>query len=407
MSSRVGSRVDSRFGSRVVPTARALGAFALANARYWLTVAGEVRAQMRHWEARARAIEDPGLRELALEKLREEGFNAEAAAMAATIAPRHAREHAVRAIVALELMFDLLDGLTERPHEDPLGEGERLYAVFVAALECNGPAAQGSAIRPGRVSGAGQPFADQDKGDEAGETATTDRYLHELAGAVRAALAELPAASAIEASARRCALRGSQAQTRMHATATLGRAQLAGWAREQTHETELAWREFLAGAACSVLALHALIAAAADPRTTPADALAIETAYLYTGAVVTLLDGVIDHAEDAAAETLSYAALFEDRQLLALALAQTAQQAARRSAQLRNGSHHLMTLAAAMAYWCSTAGAREPHARPLIEQLRDTLPLGVPLLAMRVWRAARAIRPNGRTVSTNAQSLLS
>lgn len=111
------------------PTARVLAAFALANARYWLCVAGQVRGQMRHWEARAQAIGDPELRALALEKLHAEGFNAEAAAMAATIAPRATRAHAVRAIVALELLYDYLDGLSERPHADPLGEGERLYGA--------------------------------------------------------------------------------------------------------------------------------------------------------------------------------------------------------------------------------------------------------------------------------------
>src|ERR1700722_2590058 len=99
--------------------ARVLAAFALANARYWMYVARQVHRQMRHWEERAQAIEDPELRALALEKLRTEGFNAEAAAMAATIAPRAMRGQAVRAIVALELLFDYLDGLTERPHSDP------------------------------------------------------------------------------------------------------------------------------------------------------------------------------------------------------------------------------------------------------------------------------------------------
>ena len=130
---------------------------------------------------------------------------------------------------------------------------------------------------------------------------------------MRAALAELPAGAAIAAAAGRCAARGAQAQIRMHAAPLLGGAQLAEWARAQAKESELAWREYLAGAACSVLALHALIAAAADPRTSAADARAIEAAYLFTGAVVTLLDGVIDHAEDVEAGALSYAALFEDR----------------------------------------------------------------------------------------------
>jgi tetraprenyl-beta-curcumene synthase len=246
-------------------TARVLAAFALANARYWLCIAAQVRREMRHWEARAQAIEDPALRALALAKLRAEGFNAEAAAMAATIAPRATRGHAVRAIVALELLYDYLDGLSERPHADPLGEGERLYAAFVGALDpsVNAPGA--------------------------------DDYLGELCGTVRRSLARLPAREAIAPYALQCAARGAQAQTRMHATHTLGAAQLGEWARGEAHGTTLQWREFAAGAACSVLALHALIAAAADPHTTPEQAQAIDTAYLFTGAMVTLLDGVVDH----------------------------------------------------------------------------------------------------------------
>src|ERR1700683_3980855 len=154
---------------------RVLAAFALANARYWLCVARQVHAQMHHWEARAQAIEDPELRALALGKLRAEGFNAEAAAMAATIAPRATREHAVRAIVALELLYDYLDGLSERPHEDPLGEGERLYAAFLGAL------------------------------DPSVEILGADAYLHELGAAVRDALEQLPASAAIGQAALRCA----------------------------------------------------------------------------------------------------------------------------------------------------------------------------------------------------------
>jgi len=68
--------------------ARALSALVLANARYWSSVAGQARAQLRHWQRRAQAIEDPRLRALALAKLREEGFNAQAAAVLATLAPR-------------------------------------------------------------------------------------------------------------------------------------------------------------------------------------------------------------------------------------------------------------------------------------------------------------------------------
>ena len=42
--------------------------------------------------------------------------------MLATFAPRAARAQVVEAIVASQLLFDLLDGLTERPSADPMGE---------------------------------------------------------------------------------------------------------------------------------------------------------------------------------------------------------------------------------------------------------------------------------------------
>lgn len=345
---------------------------------------------MRHWEARAQAIEDPELRALALEKLRTEGFNAEAAAMAATIAPRATRAHAVRAIVALELLFDCLDGLTELPHTDPLGEGERLYAAFVGAL---GPHAVPSGKRSAALD---QPAG---RAEQALGEPGADAYLQELGHAVRSALSQLPASEAIAPYALRCATRGAQAQIRMHATSALGTTQLGEWARGEAQDSGLQWREFAAGAACSVLALHALIAAAADPRTTPAQAQAIEQTYLFTGAMVTLLDGVVDHEHDAAAGALSYAGLYEDPALLANALAQTAREASRRSAELRNGAHHLMTLAGAVAYWCSAPGARSASARPALATLRYELRglLFLPLLTMRAWRALRraslAIRP--------------
>ncbi len=376
--------------------ARALAAFALANARYWAYVARHVHREMRHWEARARAIEDPELRALALEKLHAEGFNAEAAAMAATIAPRATRAHAVRAIVALELLFDCLDGLSERPHADPLGEGERLYAAFLGALA------------PGTVPSTAQPRrrdATDPRAERPGQqldALSADAYLEELGQAVRGALTQLPAGEAIAPFAQRCAIRGAQAQIRMHATSVLGSAQLGEWARGEARDTTLQWREFAAGAACSVLALHALIAAAADPRTTPTEAQAIESAYLFTGAMVTLLDGVIDIERDAATGELSYAGLYEDPALLAQALALAAREASRHSRELRNGAHHLMTLAAAAAYWCSAPGARAAHARPALEELRRELRglLFMPLLTMRVWRASRraslAIRPCAR-----------
>ncbi len=72
-------------------SARAGVALVLANARYWTTVAPEVRAQLARWRTRALEIEDPQLRTLALHTLQEEGFAAEVAATLATLTPRRHR----------------------------------------------------------------------------------------------------------------------------------------------------------------------------------------------------------------------------------------------------------------------------------------------------------------------------
>lgn len=360
-SARPGERVAMRDVSANSPM---LFALTLASARYWPLLSRHVRAQMRLWETRAQSIEDPDLRAMALAKLRDERFNAEAAAMLATLAPRPHRRDCVVAIVALELMFDLLDGLGERPLEDPLSDGARLYTPFLAAL-----------------------------GEE---SLPAGRYENELAQASRQALQGLPSWRAVAPVALRCAQRGAEAQVRMHAVPKLGVTQARQWAERQTQTSGLAWRDYLAGAASSVLGLYALIAAAADPRTTAADAELIDAAYVPIGVVVTLLDGLVDYDRDTSQGELSYSGLYGDPRLAADACAHAARRAVSATATIRNGPHHLMTLAAAIAYWASAPEATNPVARQALTALNEELGslTAAPTLFMRAWRATRTKAPS-------------
>jgi tetraprenyl-beta-curcumene synthase len=354
--------------------ARATLALARANVRYWTSVAPLVHGQLRRWQRRAEAIGAPELRALALQKLHGEGFHAEAGAMLATLAPRGHRRDVVEAIVALELLFDYLDGLTERPTDDPLRDGQRLFAPYVEALGEGGDPA-------GATSG-------QDPWLEDGG------YLQELSGAVRAAIARLPAAPVITPLARRSALRSAQAQIRMHGAQQLGMSQLEGWARREANDTELGWRELLAGSASSVLAIHALIAAAADAETTSEQAADIDASYLSTCVLLTLLDGVVDRAQDSGEGRPGYLELYEDRAELSEALGHGARLAVYRARRLAGGADHLMVLVGVVAYYCTAPGANSELARPLVAQLRRELrPLLSPTLAlMRGWRTARRMR---------------
>jgi tetraprenyl-beta-curcumene synthase len=343
-------------------------ALVLANVRYWRTVAPLVRGQLRHWRRRAEAIEDGTLRDIALAKLDEESFNAEAGAMLATFVPANRRAIVVEAIVALQVLFDVLDGLSEQPSPDPLGDGTRLFEIFTAALAETGPSSVGSS----------EP----------------DGYLLDLSRTAAGALARLPARAAVAERARAGAHRAADAQVRVHAVALLGRPQLEQWAEAQAQGTGLKWREFAAGSASSVLALHALCAAAADPGTTPARAEMIDAAYLPICALLTLLDGLTDRERDERAGEQSFTALFEDPEELSCALVDTAALARRRTGQLEDEARHVMILTAVVAYYASTAGARSDHARPIVNRLQDGLrPLSLPtLVVLRTWRLAKRLR---------------
>jgi tetraprenyl-beta-curcumene synthase len=314
------------------------------------------------------------LQALALEKLREERFNAEVAATLATLAPREHRKHVVEAIVAYEVMYDYLDGLTEQPVADPLHNGHALYRAFTDAVALD-------------VELTGDYYAYHQRSDDCG-------YLEELVKTVRRALAQLPSAAAISAACARASARCAEAQLRAHAVPRLGTAQLEHWASGEATATQLGWQEFLAGAASSVLAVHALIVAGADDRTTPEEAAEIDTVYLSICALSTMLDSLVDYERDVQAGQAGYIRYYENHDDLARDLAHAARRAVDHAALLRSGAHHIMTLVGVAAYYASAPTADDEFARPVTQRIcRELRPLITPTLAvMRAWRIAKYLR---------------
>jgi tetraprenyl-beta-curcumene synthase len=359
-------------------TLRAGGALILANARYWPLVAPLVRQQLRRWKLRAQRIRDPALQSLALAKLHEEGFNAEVAATLATLAPRAYRAYTVEAIVALEVLYDYLDGLTESPSHETLRDGRQLLTAFTDALT---PSA--------RQSPDYYRYHPQ---------ATDDGYLEELVAAVRNALAVLPATTAVIKVTQRAAMRTAEAQAHAHAVTHIGTAQVEAWARREAASTTLEWREYLAGAASSVLAIHALITAAADRHTTPGQAVAIDTVYLSIAVLSTMLDSLVDYEHDQHTGEPGYLHYYEDREFLAHRLVNMVRHAAMEAHDIPNGSHHIMTLAGVVAYYTTAPAAAGATVRPLAVRLQQELkPLITPTLAIiRAWRFAKQLRPQSQ-----------
>ncbi len=359
-------------------------ALVLANARYWTTVAPKVRAELARWRARAIKIEDPELRTLALHTLQHEGLAAEVAATLATLTPHRHRATTVRGIVALEVMYDYLDGLTEQPVPDPLASGRLLFKAFTDALD---------------------PTAEPDEDYYRQHPSAADGgYLRELAATVRAALVGLPAAEALAPAMRQAAARCAEAQVLTHAAAFTSTPQVERWARETANGSGLQWREYLAGAASSVLAVHALMALAGDERTTVAHAAPIDELYLALGVLSTMLDSVVDYEQDADCGTLAFIGHYEDMTVLGQRLVDATQEAARRARDAPSSVHHLMTITGVAAYYISAPSATSELARPVTSRVRTELrPLITPTLAvMRTWRLAKRLRARSRGKLTTA-----
>jgi tetraprenyl-beta-curcumene synthase len=355
--------------------ARAGLALVLANIRYWTTVAPQVRTQLAHWRARAMKIEDPELRMLALCTLQAEGFAAEVAATLATLTPRRQRASAVRAIVALEVMYDYLDGLTEQPAPDPLANGRQLFKAFTDALD---PAAE---LDDGYYQY--RPSGSSDGG-----------YLKDLAATVQDALACLPARIRLAPTMLHAATRCVEAEVLSHAATLTNTTEVERWARERANGSGLEWREYLAGAASSVLAVHALIALAGEEDASADQAEATDDVYLALGVLSTMLDSVVDYEQDAVKGTLAYISHYDDSSILGERLVDVIHQAAMRALVAPASAHHLMTMAGIAAYYTSAPSAGGDHAWPVTSRIQGELrPLIAPtLMVMRTWRIAKRMR---------------
>jgi tetraprenyl-beta-curcumene synthase len=352
-------------------------ALVLANVRYWSTVAPLVRRELTRWEQAARSIPDPALRALALGKLRDERFNAQVAATLATLAPRSRRSDVVEAIVALQVLYDYVDVLSEQSMADPVRDGPRLFAALIDAVSVPVDSASKSFELPPQNDGG---------------------YLERLSRTVMLAMGQLPGAPAVAAVARGAAERCGEAQILHHEASRSGShseiAKLRDWATPRAAGTALGWQELLAGSTASVLAMHALIAAAADPGRTHADAEAIDALYLSIGAL-SMLDSLVDREEDIATGQLSYVELYDGPEAMANRLAKVARDGVTRARGVPNGAHHAMTLVGVVGYYASAPVANDDVlARPVIARVkRELAPLITPTLAlMRAWRLAKRMR---------------
>lgn len=310
-----------------------------AAATHRRSVVPAVRAARNGWAARAEAIPDPALREAALGALVEKSGNVEAVGVFALLAPRRRRPAALRAIAALQAAIDFLDTLEEAgidPTASPAGGG----------------------------------------------------YLRDLEEASREAAATLPAhgrlSSLIETAVERC----KQGQRHTHAAVRGGPEALREWAGGLGAPPSYRWWEVAAGASSSVAA-HALLGAAADPRTGETDAAAIDAAYFPSvGALTVLLDDLVDSDADRAAGEHNYMDYYATAAEAAERISLLTRQAAEAISSLPHAPRHAAILAGVVAFYLGSTGARDERAEPVRERAMEALGSTgrLAMLAVRVGR---------------------
>lgn len=344
--------------------------FASAARRYWFDVFPAARSAQRRLRSHAEAIPDPLLRADALASHHDKGSNSEGLAALAVLAPAPRRAQIARSLVAYQLMLDYLDGVSERPSADPLAGGMQLHRAFEVALDPDAPDQDYYALAP----------ADADGG-----------YLQELIETCRAPLGRFPSYAAARPALLRQARLCCESQALNHALRfTSVDRQLDEWAARTAAQAGLEagfeWWELIAAAAASSLCIGALLALAATPGATEAEARQVESAYFpWASGLNALLDSLVDLDEDP--PDASHLRRYESHRHAAERLEAIAAGARRRVAALPEGRLHEAILAAMGALYLIHSDAWRADREPISLAVYAALgPLAKPSLAVHLLR---------------------
>jgi tetraprenyl-beta-curcumene synthase len=346
------------------------GAFAGAARRYWLGVFPRVCGERRRREARAQQIPDALLQRVVLDALRKWGNIEGATAFAAFVPPRR-RAAAARAMASFQAAYNYLDMLTELPNTDPTVNGQLLHRALLVALD-----PEASHLNY---------YAHHHLQDDGG-------YLRDTVDECRAALAELPSYAIVAPAARRAAERIVAFQSCNTGEVQGDYLALERWARAATPAgTGLRWWETAASGGSS-LGIYALIAAAAQPHVDPAEIAAIEGVYFpWIGALHSLLDNLVDVAEDYATGQRSLVGCYASSLDAATRMRMLAERSLQAAHELPGSRGHTLVLAAMASFYLSTPEAAVPAASPVARAVLDAL--GEPAqLSMFVFRSRLRLR---------------
>ncbi|MGA9314521.1 MAG: DUF2600 family protein [Solirubrobacteraceae bacterium] len=323
--------------------------FVAAAQRYWIGTYPTIREEVRYLKHQAQSIPNPKLRRLALDTQDNKWGDLEGAAAFAAFVPPKRRACVVRLLVTLQGIYDYADTLTEQPSDDPSANAIMLHSAMLAAL------------KPGEQHA--DYYAHHRTHDD-------DGYLKRLIDRCHAAIGQLPAYPLVVEAAHTHTQRIVDYQTYINHDREHNYPSFVRWAGSETPlDTALNWWE--TGAACgSSLALFALLACAADPTLTHSQARAVEATYWpWANALHTLLDNLIDLAEDRETHQHNlidhYTSQAEMTDRLGLLASETVKRACNAPPQ------HRLILAGMIALYLSDEQAEIAFTRPAAERVLE------------------------------------
>lgn len=328
---------------------------------------------MYRWRIRALAIPSEPIRQDALYVLEHKRTHLHGAALF-SILPRRRSHELVRLLVAYELIWDFLDNVNERASYAGPDNGRQLHLAVAEAVDPSAAISNYYSRHPWRDDGG---------------------YLRTLVETCRQSCNTLPCFPLVSERVLHDAHRAQVLALNHHPDPGRRELALITWAaREFPGQQDAAWWE-LSGAASAPLAIHALLALAAEPSCTESEIASIHDAYCpWVCALTTMLDSYVDQLEDSESGDHSYLAHYPSADLAQVSIQALVVRSVMEARSLPNGQKHAVIATAMIAMYLSKDAARtnqlQPGTEAFIRAGGSLTKLLLPIL--RVWRIAYAQR---------------
>jgi tetraprenyl-beta-curcumene synthase len=326
-----------------------------------------VAREVRRWRELASRIDDPRVREDALNALTEQRTHIDGAALF-SILPRVRNPSLLRLLVAYEIIWDFLDNVNERSVAAGTTNGLQLHLALVDALDLERPIADYYRFSQGY--------------DDSG-------YLRALVVDCRASWVRLPSYASVRSSAIAEALRSQVCAINHEPDPRSRDAALRAWvAQEFPSGHEARWFE-LTAAASTDLTIFALLALAGEQTCTNEQIARTARAYFPWISILTaMLDSYADQFDDAATGEHSYIAHYAQPEMATERICLLMRRCLQEAASL--DEKHTVIAASMFAMYLSRNSALSPAllrtTKRLVESGGSLTRVLHPLL--RLWRIA-------------------